>query len=333
MQALRPHLASGAVRMLQHTQVLAADWESQQQHWQLHLDSPEYEAGSSRGQAADMGAHTLPSSSKHACSSNVEDYEDAAVLHAERVWLATGSMLDASKDILLHALQLHCPTQLASGLPVLTQHLQWRSDVEVYVIGAYAALALGPGALNLMGARTAALRLVGQWRAESQTRGSTGIGGPGSAAGMGQAAGHAESAAEAEEQLPLWLQRPMTYSKYASAGDVYLPAQRRMLRHHQHRSVPMQQQQQVATRNLSSAHSAGSSSGTVYGEPERSHSLQASATGSVDVSTAASNGVAGSSHTSSRSGKKAGSGSQPWMPSPGTWLHGWYTALHGHVCS
>jgi hypothetical protein len=34
---------------------------------------------------------------------------------------------------------------------------RWKADMDVFVLGAYAALSLGPGAANLMGARTAAV--------------------------------------------------------------------------------------------------------------------------------------------------------------------------------
>lgn len=43
---------------------------------------------------------------------------------------------------------------------------RWAEGVDVFVSGAYAALQLGPGAGNLAGARTAAVRLVDLWRRE-----------------------------------------------------------------------------------------------------------------------------------------------------------------------
>mmetsp|Transcript_86852 Transcript_86852/g.221230 ORF Transcript_86852/g.221230 Transcript_86852/m.221230 type:complete len:119 (-) Transcript_86852:69-425(-) len=42
------------------------------------------------------------------------------------------------------------------GLPVLTQDLQWGSLTKLFVIGALAALQVGPDAGNLMGLRRAA---------------------------------------------------------------------------------------------------------------------------------------------------------------------------------
>lgn len=46
------------------------------------------------------------------------------------------------------------------GLPALQTSLQWAPGCGVYVLGAYAALQLGPGAGNLAGAKTASVRWV-----------------------------------------------------------------------------------------------------------------------------------------------------------------------------
>lgn len=52
------------------------------------------------------------------------------------------------------------PIETEQGWPVLTADLQWHSACpNVYVMGGYAALQLGPNALNLVGARSAAERI------------------------------------------------------------------------------------------------------------------------------------------------------------------------------
>ena len=51
-----------------------------------------------------------------------------------------------------------------NGFPALTQNLAWTADDDFYVIGALAALQLGPDALNLAGARHGACRLGHQLR-------------------------------------------------------------------------------------------------------------------------------------------------------------------------
>jgi hypothetical protein len=94
--------------------------------------------------------------------------------------------LDAEKEPLLSQLLSIRPIPLVHGLPVLhtstdalphwlgdqvvsqpanlflawsASGLRWCEDWEVYVLGAYAALQLGPDAINLAGARAGGLRL------------------------------------------------------------------------------------------------------------------------------------------------------------------------------
>jgi hypothetical protein len=75
-------------------------------------------------------------------------------MHADRLWLATGSALSAQAEPLLAPLQQQLPVPLLAGLPALQPTLEWAPGSRVYVLGAYAALQLGPGALNLAGAKT-----------------------------------------------------------------------------------------------------------------------------------------------------------------------------------
>jgi hypothetical protein len=75
-------------------------------------------------------------------------------MHADRLWLATGSALSAAADPLTSQLLQHFPVPLISGLPAIQPSLEWSPGSGVFVLGAYAALQLGPGALNLAGAKT-----------------------------------------------------------------------------------------------------------------------------------------------------------------------------------
>jgi hypothetical protein len=49
------------------------------------------------------------------------------------------------------------PIPVTAGLPAIQPSLEWKSGVGLFVLGAYAALQLGPGALNLAGAKTASV--------------------------------------------------------------------------------------------------------------------------------------------------------------------------------
>jgi cation diffusion facilitator CzcD-associated flavoprotein CzcO len=91
---------------------------------------------------------------------------DNATLHdcvqhqkIDRIWVATGTRLDATQHPLLQDLLASCPIDLANGLPILDEHLRWRG-CELFVMGGLAALQVGPTARNLSGARMAADRIV-----------------------------------------------------------------------------------------------------------------------------------------------------------------------------
>ena len=79
---------------------------------------------------------------------------------AHMVFLATGFEAGVTGSTLLSQLQQQAPLDLVDDLPPLTETLQWRDDVPVHVMGGASALQLGPGALNLMGARAGAERVA-----------------------------------------------------------------------------------------------------------------------------------------------------------------------------
>jgi hypothetical protein len=89
--------------------------------------------------------------------------QDGSVLQPHRLWLATGSCLDAASDPLLGPLLRALPIATAGGLPAIQRRtLEWAPGARLHVLGAFAALALGPGALNLAGAKTASVMLSKQ---------------------------------------------------------------------------------------------------------------------------------------------------------------------------
>jgi hypothetical protein len=79
---------------------------------------------------------------------------------AHMVFLATGFEASVAGSALLSQLQQQAPVALVDNLPPLDDTLQWRDDVPVHIMGGAAALQLGPGALNLMGARAGAERVA-----------------------------------------------------------------------------------------------------------------------------------------------------------------------------
>ncbi|KAL7273303.1 hypothetical protein RUND412_003857 [Rhizina undulata] len=78
------------------------------------------------------------------------------------IYYATGVKPSVQSLPMLQELHKTHPIECKSGLPCLTDDLQWREDVSLFVVRRLASLRLGPGAGNLEGARGGAER-VG-WR-------------------------------------------------------------------------------------------------------------------------------------------------------------------------
>lgn len=77
----------------------------------------------------------------------------------DRIWLATGSQLDAAKHPLLKTILDTYPIEITNGLPIVDEYLRWRG-CELFVMGGMAALRVGPTARNLSGARATSDRIV-----------------------------------------------------------------------------------------------------------------------------------------------------------------------------
>lgn len=88
------------------------------------------------------------------------DTGETKPVRADWVFLATGYSAAVPECALLRQLYEVAPVELVDGIPALGQHLQWRPDVPVHIMGAAAGLQLGPGAVNLIGARAGAERLA-----------------------------------------------------------------------------------------------------------------------------------------------------------------------------
>lgn len=77
----------------------------------------------------------------------------------DRIWLATGSQLDTTRQPLLKQVLETYPVEIVNGLPVVDEYLRW-PGCELFVMGGSAALRVGPTARNLSGARAASDRIV-----------------------------------------------------------------------------------------------------------------------------------------------------------------------------
>lgn len=77
----------------------------------------------------------------------------------DRIWLATGSQLDATANPLLQQVLNTHPLEIVNGLPVVDEYLCWQG-CELFVMGGLAVLRVGPTARNLSGARATSDRIV-----------------------------------------------------------------------------------------------------------------------------------------------------------------------------
>jgi cation diffusion facilitator CzcD-associated flavoprotein CzcO len=120
MMKLRRYQRQGRLAIYEHCQITNADW--QDNSWQIRC-------------------------------------RDGERLACDRLWLATGTTLDATAQPLLTEVLDAYPNEVINGLPVLDAHLRWRG-CELYFMGGLAALQVGPVARNLSGARMASDRIV-----------------------------------------------------------------------------------------------------------------------------------------------------------------------------
>lgn len=123
---LRKFSREGRVFLYEQCQVTRAEWQGE--HWQVECDNPT---------AHDCFAHQS----------------------IDRIWLATGTTLDITAHPLLQDVIEHCPADIVHGLPVLDQHLRW-PGCELFLMGPWSALQVGPVARNLAGAKMACDRIV-----------------------------------------------------------------------------------------------------------------------------------------------------------------------------
>ncbi|TRY62260.1 hypothetical protein DNTS_025819 [Danionella cerebrum] len=119
---LQPFIECGKLRIQAHCQVTEAKWCYRAQRWSVSLCSGEQWSG-------------------------------------EKIWLATGCKLDATEDPLLSDVMKKFPIQVLEGWPCVTESLRWTTGCPLYMMGQYAALQVGPHAVNLAGGQAASKRI------------------------------------------------------------------------------------------------------------------------------------------------------------------------------
>jgi hypothetical protein len=114
------------IALYEQCQVVKAVWQGA--HWQVHCD-------------------------------NLAAHECFAHQPIDRIWLATGTQLDISAQPILKEVLAQYPPEIVNGLPVLDEHLRWPS-CNLFLMGPWAALRVGPVARNLFGAKLACDRII-----------------------------------------------------------------------------------------------------------------------------------------------------------------------------
>lgn len=119
---LQPFIQSGKLLIRAHCQVTEAKWCYESQQWRVSLCSGEQWRG-------------------------------------EQIWLATGCKLDVTQDHLLSDVKRQFPIHVLEGWPCITESLKWTAGCPLYLMGQYAALQVGPHAVNLAGGQAASIRI------------------------------------------------------------------------------------------------------------------------------------------------------------------------------
>ncbi|XP_058884918.1 uncharacterized protein zgc:113276 isoform X2 [Acipenser ruthenus] len=122
-QQLQPFISSGNLIVKTYCQVSEAKWSYKDQEWAISLSTSERWSG-------------------------------------DRIWLATGCKLDVTQDSLLSDVIKEFPIQILDGWPSISENLQWAPGCDLYLMGQYSALQIGPHAVNLAGGQAASARIA-----------------------------------------------------------------------------------------------------------------------------------------------------------------------------
>jgi hypothetical protein len=143
---LKQHVASGKVRLLEHTTLADA----------------RFEAGDEGGRTGGQGVWRVKTEPEVEC-----------VPAMDYIYFATGVETNFRTLPYLQSMLKSHPIDGYGGFPCLNDELMWADGVPLFVAGRLAALRLGPSAPNLGGARLAAERIA--WGIEEVMRKAGGL--------------------------------------------------------------------------------------------------------------------------------------------------------------
>ncbi|KAI0905675.1 FAD binding domain-containing protein [Ustulina deusta] len=119
------HISAGRLDMLLHTTIDAKKWDPVSKTWNVSL----------KGERQDLPP-------------------------IDHIYFATGVGTNFESLPCLQSMCRDYPVENCGGFPCITEKMAWKDDVPLFVAGRFAALQLGPGAHNLIGARIGADRIA-----------------------------------------------------------------------------------------------------------------------------------------------------------------------------
>ncbi|KAI8628180.1 hypothetical protein F5Y19DRAFT_144452 [Xylariaceae sp. FL1651] len=124
-EIIERHVSTGRLSMLLYTTIESKTWDPVSKTWAISLSG---------------GQQDLPP--------------------IDHIYFATGVQTDFEALPFMQSMCRDYPVESCGGFPCITESMAWRDDVPLYVAGRFAALQLGPGAHNLIGARIGADRIA-----------------------------------------------------------------------------------------------------------------------------------------------------------------------------
>ncbi|KAK7752023.1 hypothetical protein SLS62_005985 [Diatrype stigma] len=140
-KVLDGHIASGRLNLRLHTTIAHKEWDPERKVWSVQLES-----GSGEGGGGEDSSQTQK--------------QETTLPPIDHIYFATGVGSDFEQLPCLQSMQAQYPVASCNGFPCITENMAWRDDVPLFVNGRFAALQLGPGAPNLIGARQGADRIA-----------------------------------------------------------------------------------------------------------------------------------------------------------------------------
>lgn len=148
---LEHHVASGRLNMLLHTTIAHKEWDPVRKTWSIRLSTNRHHGDSDNSKDDDDDDDD---------DDDIDTSSQTTLPPIDHIYFATGVGSNFEQLPCLQSMQAQYPVANCNGFPCITENMAWRDDVPLFVNGRFAALRLGPGAPNLIGARQGADRIA-----------------------------------------------------------------------------------------------------------------------------------------------------------------------------